>query len=49
MMQTSPESASRISTPESYIADSSRHASDLAYQAMTIAAMLLLLGSLWVL
>jgi len=47
-MQTSPQSAC---TPLPAVAEStipSRRSEDLIYQAVTVAAILMLLGSLWV-
>jgi hypothetical protein len=47
-MQTSPQAASpSVPTRNDPPTVSSRHA-DLVYQAVTVAAVLLLLGSLWV-
>jgi hypothetical protein len=47
-MQHSCESASSILPNSAGGAQKSRQAATMAYQGMTIAAMLLLLGSLWV-
>jgi hypothetical protein len=47
-MQSLPQSASNSLPTLAVAAPRSRRAEDLAYQTLTVAAMLLLLGSLWV-
>jgi hypothetical protein len=47
-MQTSSQSAPSAQPTSSDHASSARKPEDLAYQAVTIAAILLVLGSLWV-
>jgi hypothetical protein len=47
-MQPSPQSASASLPAVSSRIDSSRQPEDLVYQAMTVAAILMVLTSLWV-
>lgn len=47
-MQCSPQSASDPLAPLSEPMGHSRQPAELIYQSVTVAAMLLLLGSLWV-
>ena len=47
-MQSSPQTASTSLPVQASRADHSGQPADLVYQTVTIAAMLLLLGSLWV-
>jgi hypothetical protein len=47
-MQSSPESASATMPASAADSTQSRRADDLVYQAVTVAAILLLLASLWV-
>jgi hypothetical protein len=47
-MQTSPQAASTSVPTHNDARTGSRTHADLVYQAVTIAAVLLLLGSLWV-
>ena len=47
-MQTSPQSACNPLPAASETATPSRRSEDLIYQAVTIAAILMLLGSIWV-
>ena len=47
-MQTSPQAASTSVPTRNDAAAGSRTHADLIYQAVTVAAVLLLLGSLWV-
>ena len=47
-MQTSPQAASTSVPTRNDAATGSRTHADLIYQAVTVAAVLLLLGSLWV-
>jgi hypothetical protein len=47
-MQSSPKTASTFVPAPTAGSTQSRKAEDLTYQAVTVAAILLLLGSLWV-
>jgi hypothetical protein len=47
-MLSSPQTASATLPAPAGSSAASRRADDLAYQAVTVAAILLLLGSLWV-
>lgn len=47
-MQSSPTTASTFTPATTGGSTQSRRAEDLTYQAVTVAAILLLLGSLWV-